>query len=90
MYVIIGSHSCKDNIKCDSVSNVPKCLLNNGVSIVQKLFVKLSNTSTNLDNIFATGGSNIVEVFESLTTSIWTMDTLLFSGHLGEFDAPSH
>ena len=38
--------------------------LNNGVSIVQKL-VKLSNT----DNVFASGGNNIVEVFEKLTTS---------------------
>ena len=37
---------CKDNIKCDIASNAPKCLLNNGVSIVQKLVVKLSNTST--------------------------------------------
>ena len=35
----------KDNIKCDSASNAPKCPLNNVVSIVQKL-VKLSNTST--------------------------------------------
>jgi hypothetical protein len=37
-----------NNIKCDSVSNAPKCLLNNGVSIVHKLVVKLSNTSTML------------------------------------------
>jgi hypothetical protein len=36
------------NIKCDSVSNDLKCPLNNGVSIVQKLLVKLSNTSTML------------------------------------------
>jgi len=35
-----------DNIKCDSVSNALKCPLNNGVSIVQKLVAKLSNTST--------------------------------------------
>jgi len=33
---------------------------------------------------------NIVEVFESLTTCFWTMDTSLFSGHLGAFDALSH
>jgi hypothetical protein len=33
---------------------------------------------------------NIVEVFESSTTSFWTMDTHLFSGHLGAFDALSH
>ena len=37
---------CKDNIKCDSVSNFFKCPLINGVTIVQKLVVKLSNTST--------------------------------------------
>ena len=63
MYVIIGSHIvplegkillialisyCKDNIKCDSASNVPKYPLNSGVSIVHKLVVKLSNTSTML------------------------------------------
>jgi len=44
------------------------------VFIVQKLVVKLSNTSTKLDNVFGTGGNNIVEVFESLTTSFkrWT------------------
>jgi hypothetical protein len=46
---------CMDNFKCDSASNAPKCQLNNGVSIVQKLVVKLSNTST-------TGGNSIVEV----------------------------
>ena len=38
-YVIIGGHV---------VSNAPKCPLINGVSIVQKLVVKLSNTSTML------------------------------------------
>jgi hypothetical protein len=35
-----------DDIKCDSASNAPKYPLNNGVSIVQKLVVKLSSTST--------------------------------------------
>ena len=45
--LIISSISyCKDNIKCDSASNAHKCSLNNGVSIAQKLVVKLSNTST--------------------------------------------
>jgi hypothetical protein len=39
---------CKDNIKCDSVSNANKCPLNNGVFIVQNLVVKLPNTSTML------------------------------------------
>ena len=37
---------CKDNIKCDSASNAPKWSLNKGMSIVQKLVAKLSNTST--------------------------------------------
>jgi hypothetical protein len=45
---------------------------------------------TKLDNVFATGGNNIVEVFESLTTSFCTMDTPLSSRHLGAFDALSH
>jgi hypothetical protein len=40
------SSYCKDNNKCDSASNAPKCPLNNGVSIVQKIIVKISNTST--------------------------------------------
>ena len=72
MYVIIGSHFvplaskffthrisyCKDNIKYDSASNASKCPLTNAMSIVQKLVVKLSSTSTML-----------FSVFESLTTS---------------------
>ena len=41
-------------------------------------------------NVSAAGGNNIVKVFESLTTSFWTIDTSLFSGHLGAFDALSH
>ena len=58
---------------------------------IQSVFITTDvSSTTKLDNIFATGGNNIVEVFESLTTSIWTMDTSLFSEHLGEFDAPSH
>jgi len=40
-------------------------LLNNGVSNVQKLGITLKH----FDNVFATGGNNIVEVSESLTTS---------------------
>jgi hypothetical protein len=35
-----------DNIKCDSASSAPICPPNNGGSIVQKLIVKLTNTST--------------------------------------------
>ena len=50
-----------------NASNAPKCPLDNGVSIVEKLVVKLSNTSTKLDSVFATGGNNIVEVFERMT-----------------------
>jgi hypothetical protein len=56
-------------IKCDSASNAPKCQLDNGVSIVEKLVAKLSNTSIKLDSVFATSGNNIVEVFESLPAS---------------------
>jgi hypothetical protein len=37
---------CKNNIKCDSASNSPKCPLNNGVYIVQKHVVTFSTTST--------------------------------------------
>ena len=66
---------CKDNITCDSASNAPKCPLENGVSIVQKLDDKLSNTSTKLDNVFATGGNNIVG-------SAWEFDNkFLNDGH---------
>jgi hypothetical protein len=54
---------------------------------IQLVFITTDvSSTTKLDNIFATGGNNIVEVFESLTTSIWTMDTSLFNGHLGAFD----
>ena len=60
---------CNDYIKCESASNPPKCPLDNGVSIVEKLVVKLSNTSIKLNSAFATGGNNFVEVFESLTAS---------------------
>jgi hypothetical protein len=51
---------------------------------------KTCQTLKHFDNVFATGGNYIVEVFESLTTSFWTMDTPLFGGHLGAFDALSH
>jgi len=40
-----------DNIEYDSASNAPKCPLNNGVSIVQKLVVKLSNTARSENNV---------------------------------------
>ena len=50
------------------VSNAPKCPLKNDVCIVQNL-VKLSNTSTMLLSHIAKTVSNLVEVFESLTTS---------------------
>ena len=88
MYSI--SSYCKDNIKCDGASNAPNCPLNNGASIVQILVVKLSNTSTMLFPPVAKTLSKLVEVFESLTKSFWTMDTPLFSGHLGTFDTLSH
>jgi len=39
---------------------------------IQSVFITTDvvSSTTKLDNIFATGGNNIVEVFESLTTSI--------------------
>ena len=57
MYVIIGNHFVPFEDKflhialvivriTLSASNAPKCQLNNGVPIVQKFAVKLSNTST--------------------------------------------
>ena len=90
MYVIIGSHFCaawrlvftysisyyKDNIKCDNASNAPRCLQDNGVSIVQKLFVNLSSTSTKLNNVFATGGNNIVKVFGAFDALLHVMLSL--------------
>jgi hypothetical protein len=48
------------------------------------------HTLKHFDNAFATGGYNIVEVFESLIISFWKMDTPLFSGYLGAFDPVSH
>jgi hypothetical protein len=68
-------------------TNAPKCPLNNNVSIFQKTCCQ---TLKYFDNIFTTSGKNIVEVFESLTTSFWTMETPLFSRHLRTFDALSH
>ena len=41
------------------------------------------------DNVFATGGHNIVKVFEGLT-KILKDEHIVFSGHLGAFDALSH
>ena len=54
MYIIIGSHFVQLESKFLLIAlvivritlNAPICLLNNGVSIFQKLVVKLSNTST--------------------------------------------
>ena len=51
---------CIDYIHCNSAANPFKSCLTT-VSIVQKLF--------NFNNVFAKGRNNIVEVFESLTTS---------------------
>ena len=84
MYVIIGSHFVPLEgkfllislvivsitlFKCDSASNAPKCPLNNGVSIIQNGVVK------HFQNVISTCCENVVEVFASLTTSCWTMDT---------------
>ena len=70
---------CKDNIKCDSALNAIKCPLNNSVFVVQILVVKLSNTSTMLFPPVKKTLSNLVEVFESLTTSFerWTRRCLV-------------
>ena len=70
--------------------NVEACnvVLNRGwMSIFQKLVHKLSNTSTKL---FPSVAINVFEEFESLTTSFWMMDMLLFSRHLGAFDTLSY
>jgi len=71
MYVIIGSHFVPLEGKfllivlviVRIILNVivRKMSLNNGVFIVQKLVVTLKH----FDNVFATGGNNIVEVVES-------------------------
>jgi hypothetical protein len=65
-----GTEQFASYIKCDSVFNAPKCPLSNGVAIVQ--------TFKHFDNVISTCCENVVEVFESLTTRFWTMDTLLF------------
>jgi len=49
-------------MKCDSAPNITKCLLSNGVYIVQKL-VKLSNTSTTF--------SLLVEITLSKCLRVW-------------------
>jgi hypothetical protein len=71
MYALIGSHFvplegntcsisyCKDNVKCDSASNAPKCPLNNGVYIVKKTY---SQTLKHFENVSATGGNKIVDI----------------------------
>ena len=66
---------CKDNVKCDSASNTPKCQLYNGVSIVQKLVVKLSNTSTTFSQQVEITLSKCLrvgqQVFERWTPRLW-------------------
>jgi hypothetical protein len=54
------------------------------INKVTKLVVKLST------NVISTCRENVVEVLQSLTTSCWTMDTPLFSGHVGTNDALSY
>jgi hypothetical protein len=41
---------------------------------------KTCQTIKHFDDVISTCCENVVEVFESLTTSFWTMDTPLFSG----------
>jgi hypothetical protein len=69
---------CKDNIKCDSASNAPKCPLNNCVHNS-----KTCQTLKHFDNVISTCCENVVEVLESLTTSFWTMDTPCLADILG-------
>ena len=78
MYVIIGSHVAPLEgkfllkalvivmITLNSASNAPKCLLNIGVYIVQKIVVKLSNASTMLFPPVAKTLSNFLEQWNSL------------------------
>jgi hypothetical protein len=79
MYVIIGSHVTplegKFLLKAlvivmitlnVSASNAPKCPLTIGVYIVQKIVVKLSNTSTMLFPPVAETLSNFLEQWNSL------------------------
>jgi len=61
------------------MSNAPKCMLNNGVSIVQKL-VKLSNTSTTFSQLVKITLSKCLRVWQVFER--WT--------HLGAFDTLSH
>jgi hypothetical protein len=90
MYIIIGSHfvPLEGNSLLISLAIV-RITLN---VIVWQMSAKQRCVKNfkYFENVFATGGNNIVKVFESLTTSFWTMGTPLFSGHLGAFDALSH
>ena len=94
MYIIIGSHfvPLEGNSLLISLAIV-RITLNVIVwqmSAKQRCVKNLCQTLKHFENVFATGGNNIVKVFESLTTSFWTMGTPLFSGHLGAFDSLSH
>jgi hypothetical protein len=82
MYVIIGSHFAplegkyllielvivRITLNVIVPSNAPKGMLNNTVSIVQKTCCQ---TLKHFDNVFATGGKNIVEVFESVAVALF-------------------
>jgi hypothetical protein len=63
-----------------------RTLCNKFLSSIYVKLVKLPPISY----IIFTCCENIVEVFESLTTSFWTMDTPLFSGYLRAFDTLWH
>ena len=84
--------SLKDKLQISRITNIFLWFVDN-LLIVQQTFWTFSKTCfqtlKHFDNVFAAGGHNIVEVFESLT-SFWTTDTSLFSGHLETFDALSH
>ena len=68
---------CKDNIKCDSVSNDLKCPLNNGVSIVQKLLVKLSSASTTFSQQVEITLSKCLRVWQHNCFQLWRTFTPL-------------
>ena len=86
-FLLIALVIVRVTFKCDRASHGPKCPLNNDVSIFKKT---CCSTLKHFDNVFATGGNNIVEVFESLTTSFlkltfkWHKMTSNYDVHSGQ------
>jgi hypothetical protein len=96
MYVIIGRHFVPFECKFLLISEVIVRITLNVIVRQMPLNVrcvhrsKTCQTLKNFDNIISTCCEIVVEVFESLTTNFWRMDTSLFSGHLGAFDVLLH